>query len=83
MNRYIRPVSGQRLGRHVPAATVTHAKGEKRGVAYAVRSKELKKKGIGTTSLVDSWQSVLYWNLEGRTRGRETEESPLLISVSR
>jgi hypothetical protein len=25
---YIRPVSGQRLGKHVPAATVKHAKGE-------------------------------------------------------
>jgi hypothetical protein len=65
MNGYIRPVFGQRLGKHVPAATVTPAtvetgcylRGPRRGVI---------KKRTGATSSVDSWQSVLYWNLEGR-----------------
>jgi hypothetical protein len=36
----ISTVSGQRLGKHVPAATVTRAKGE-RGVVNAIRAEEL------------------------------------------
>jgi hypothetical protein len=45
--------------------------------------REAMKKRIGAASLVDSWQSVLYWNLEGKTWARETEEAPLLVSVTR
>jgi hypothetical protein len=36
----MQPVSGKWLGKHVPAATVTHATG-KRGVVNAVRAEEL------------------------------------------
>jgi hypothetical protein len=39
-------VSGQRLGRHAAAATVTYATGET-GVVYAVRAKELKRRELG------------------------------------
>jgi hypothetical protein len=39
----------------------------KRGVAYAVRAEELKRRELGPPSSVDSWQAVLYRNLEGRT----------------
>jgi hypothetical protein len=42
MGGYIRPVSGQRLGKHVPVATVTHAEG-KRGIVYAVHAEEVKR----------------------------------------
>jgi hypothetical protein len=38
---------------------------------------------IGATSSDDSWQAVLYWNLEGKTQEQETEESPLLRSITR
>jgi hypothetical protein len=40
MGGYIKPVSGQRLGKHVAAATVMHAMG-KRGVVYEVRAEVL------------------------------------------
>jgi hypothetical protein len=46
------------MGKHVYAATVMHETGE---IVFCL------KKIIGATSSVDSWQSVLYWNLEGRT----------------
>jgi hypothetical protein len=37
MDVYIRPISGKRLGKHVPATKITHARG-KRYVVYAVRA---------------------------------------------
>jgi hypothetical protein len=46
MDGYIRPLSGQWLGKHVPAATVAHARG-KRGVVYAVGTEELKEDNWG------------------------------------
>jgi hypothetical protein len=43
---YIIFFSEQRLGKQFPAATVTHATGKK-GVAYAVRAEELKRRELG------------------------------------
>jgi hypothetical protein len=45
MGGYIIPVSGQRLGKEVPATTVT-LQGVKRGVVYAVRVKELQRREL-------------------------------------
>jgi hypothetical protein len=45
MGRYIRPVSGQRHGKHISVATITHATG-KRDVVYAVRAEELKRREL-------------------------------------
>jgi hypothetical protein len=92
MGDYIRPVSGQRLGKHVPMATSTHATWEL-GVVYAVHAEELK----------ELWQPVGSWAREGRLRrdgaiveltssaqvavtrtwASEDEESPLLEAVAR
>jgi hypothetical protein len=66
MGGYIRPDAGQRLGKHVPAATVTHGTGETGCCLRGPRRGDIKEK-IGATSSVDNWQSVLYWSLEGRT----------------
>jgi hypothetical protein len=43
MGGYVIPVSGQRLGKQVPAATVT-LQGGKWDVVYAVRVKELQRR---------------------------------------
>jgi hypothetical protein len=95
MGGYIRPVSGQQLGKHVPMATTMHATWEQ-GVVYAVRAEELK----------ELWQLVGSWALQGklrrdgtiveltvdksyaqaavtRTWASEDEESPLLEAVAR
>jgi hypothetical protein len=58
MNGYMRPVSGQRLGKHVPAATVTHSKGEKGCCLLGPRRGVLKKR-IWATSLLSSAREVV------------------------
>jgi hypothetical protein len=47
MGGYIGSVSGQRLGKNVPVATVKHAAGENGIVVHAVRTEELKKENLG------------------------------------
>jgi hypothetical protein len=66
MDVYIKSVSGQWLGKSVSVAAVKHAAGE---TEFCVRGppRGFIKKRIGAISSVDSWQIVLYWNLEGRT----------------
>jgi hypothetical protein len=49
MGGYIRPVSGQRLGKHVPAAMVTHARGET-GCCLCGPYQGVIRKRIGETS---------------------------------
>jgi hypothetical protein len=57
MGGYIRPISGQRLGKHVPATTVTYATG-KQGVVYAVRGEEFTEVtiSVGKSSV---WEAVM------------------------
>jgi hypothetical protein len=52
----MRPASKQRLGRHVPAATVTHAAGEK-GCCLGGPPRGVIKKRTRATNSVDIWQS--------------------------
>jgi hypothetical protein len=69
-------------GKHVPLATVTHATGETACCLRGPRWGVIKKRN-GATSPVDSWQAVLYCNIEEKAWAREAEEFPLLASVAR
>jgi hypothetical protein len=99
MDGYIRPVSGQRLSKHVPVATVTHA-AERRGVVYAVRAEELKRNELGQpVQLTSAREAEKKWRYssadseltesfctggcEDITWAREAEEFPLLEAVAR
>jgi hypothetical protein len=55
MDNYIRPVSGQRLGKHVPSAKVTHASGggEMRCCLRGLR-RGVKNKKTGATNQLSS-----------------------------
>jgi hypothetical protein len=51
---YSRAVSGQRVGKHIPAATITHATGET-GCCLRGPRRGMIKKRTGTGSSVDGW----------------------------
>jgi hypothetical protein len=77
MGGYTRAVSGQRLGKHIPAATNQHATIQVLlGVSMWSMSRSYKE---------DTWgdQVCSVWESVKRTRGREAEESPLLEAVAR
>jgi hypothetical protein len=74
MDGYIRSVSGQRLSKHVPAETVTHAMGETVCCLRGPRRGVIKKRIEATSSVLESWRNDL---------STEVEESPLLEAVAR
>jgi hypothetical protein len=68
-------VSGQRLGKHVPEETVTHATGETWCRLRGLRRGVIKKR-TGANKWVDSWQSVLYgtWAIVGSSYQETSSE---------
>jgi hypothetical protein len=77
MGGYTRPVSGQRLSKHVPAATDTNAN-NRRAVFSMWSVPRCYKHG---SRLV--YSQFCTGVCEERTWGREAEESPLLEAIAR
>jgi hypothetical protein len=73
MGGYIRPVSGQRLGKHIPEATVTHSTGKTGCYLRGPRRGVIKKRIGQPVQLIVSSQFCT--ELEHGSRGIATVES--------